>query len=61
MRPEDAAQLALAEAARAKLVPVLANFAAAGRKKPAAAVCESLYRTMLALGAEENSPPPPAG
>ena len=54
MRPEDAAQLALAEAARAKLVPVLANFAAAGRKKPAAAVCESLYRTMLALGAEEK-------
>ena len=54
MRPEDAAQLALAEAARAKLAPVLANFAAAGRKKPAAALCESLYRTMLALGAEEK-------
>ena len=54
MRPADAEQLALAEAARAKLAPVLANFAASARKKPAAALCETLFRTMLALGAEDK-------
>lgn len=54
MRPEEAEQLALAEAARAKLVPVLANFAASARKKNAADLCETLFRTMLALGAEEK-------
>lgn len=54
MRPAEAEQLALAESARQALAPLLANFAAAARKKPAAALCESLYRTMLALGAEEK-------
>lgn len=54
MRPVDAEQLALAESARQALAPLLANFASAARKKPAAALCESLYRTMLALGAEEK-------
>lgn len=54
MRPADAEQLALAEAARQALVPVLANFAASARKKPASALCETLFRTMLALGAEDK-------
>lgn len=54
MRPAEAEQLALAESARQALAPLLANFALAARKKPAAALCESLYRTMLALGAEEK-------
>lgn len=54
MRPAEAEQLALAESARQALAPLLANFASAARKKPAAALCESLYRTMLALGAEEK-------
>ena len=54
MRPEDAGQLALAEAARGFLVPVLERFAAAARKKDAAAVCEAVFRTMLALGGEEQ-------
>ena len=54
MRPAEAEQLALAESARQALAPLLANFAAAACKKPAAALCESLYRTMLALGAEEK-------
>ena len=52
LRPEDARQLELAEAARARLAPLLANFAKAGRGKSAAALCESVYRTMQALGAE---------
>lgn len=54
MRPEDAEQLALAEEARAFLVPRLDRFAKTGRDKPAAALAAHLYRTMQALGGEEQ-------
>ncbi|WP_418668089.1 PD-(D/E)XK nuclease family protein [Allofournierella sp.] len=54
MRPEDARQLELAEEARAWLVPILDRYAKAGREKPAEALCALTYRTMQALGGEDQ-------
>ncbi len=55
LRPEDARQLELAEEARAWLVPILDRYAKAGREKPAEALCALTYRTMQALGGEEQA------